>query len=410
MSSHDDELPRLAHVEDYERYGRQMILEPFGLPGQIKLQNASVLVVGAGGLGCPALQYLAAGGVGKITVIDHDVVDLSNLQRQVLHTEARVGMNKAESAAIALRQLNSRVTVTPVPHALTTSNAPQLLATHDLALDCSDNAPTRYLLSDSAATARVPLVSGAAQSLEGQITTYCLGETGPCHRCLFPRPPAPEYATSCAETGILGAVAGVIGTLQAAEAIKVLAGMAGEAEYKPTMTLYSMLAPTPFRTFKLRTRRKDCAACGTDPSISKHPIHEIDYVQFCGGPRPDWLKLGIEGAEETRVKPKELHSDLRDDTAEAKLYVLDVRPQAEFGICRLPGSIHMPLRELVSAPDPRSHLPSDIADRRVVVVCRLGNDSQIGAATLREAGIDARDLRGGLRAWSAEVDPNFPVY
>ncbi|KZV77218.1 hypothetical protein PENSPDRAFT_679416 [Peniophora sp. CONT] len=410
MSSHDDELPRLAHVDDYERYGRQMILEPFGLQGQIKLQDASVLVVGAGGLGCPALQYLAAAGVGKLTIIDHDVVDLSNLQRQVLHTEQRVGTNKAESAATALRQLNSRVTVTPIPEALTTSNAPHLLSIHDLALDCSDNAPTRYLLSDSAASTRTPLVSGAAQSLEGQITTYCFGESGPCHRCLFPRPPAPEYAKSCAETGILGAVAGVIGTLQATEAIKILSGMADNGEYKPTMMLYSMLAPTPFRTIKLRSRRKDCAACGTDPSQAKNPINEIDYVQFCGGPRPDWLKLGMEGSEEARVRPKELQSELQDGNAEERPCVLDVRPQAEFGICRLPGSIHVPLRELVSSPDARAHLPVDLTGRRIVVVCRLGNDSQIGAAALREAGLDARDLRGGLRAWSGEVDPTFPVY
>ncbi|KAI0035506.1 hypothetical protein K488DRAFT_82949 [Vararia minispora EC-137] len=402
IAADGDQPPRLAHLDDYERYGRQMIIEPFGLQGQLRLQNASVLVVGAGGLGCPALQYLAAAGVGKITIVDHDTVDLSNLQRQILHTEARIGTNKAESATIALRQLNSLITVTPYPHALTSANAPALLAAHDIALDCTDNAPTRYLLSDTAARARIPLVSGAAQQLAGHIAVLALGTDGPCYRCVFPRPPPPALQSSCAETGILGAVVGVIGALQALEAVKILSGIADAAE-QPRMLFYDALAAPPFRSVKLRPRRKDCAACG-EPGA--RAMLDKDYIRFCGGPRPDWLRLGMLADAGT---DRLCAAEVRECIGQLGACVLDVRPRAEFGICRLPSSTHAPLDAVVA--DPHAHVPVGATD--VLVVCRLGNDSQVAADAIRAARIDGvrvRDLVGGLRAWAREVDPEFPVY
>ncbi|TFK86712.1 hypothetical protein K466DRAFT_663574 [Polyporus arcularius HHB13444] len=402
-------------LEDYRRYGRQMILDGFGLGGQIKLHQASVVVVGAGGLGCPALQYLAAAGIGTIGIVDHDTVEMSNLQRQVLHTEARVGVPKALSAAEAIKQLNSRVKVKPVTDALTAANALELLAPYDLILDCTDNLPTRYLLSDTAVRLGKPLVSGAAQQFEGQLCTYNLplksdpaGSAeepgrGPCFRCLFPKPPAPEMAGSCEELGVLGAVTGVIGNLQALEAVKILTGL---YDGKPSLLMFSALGMPPFRSVKLRSRRAACPACGVEgETVGK--IEETDYVAFCGGERPDWVARGlVEGTEDSRIRAKELKMAL--DDAERRPRILDVRPRTEFGICHIPGSTNVPIKELLSNPD--AGWTAD--EETVYVVCRLGNDSQLAVDALRNAGRKGvvKDLVGGLRAWAQEVDESFPIY
>ncbi|KAI0297291.1 hypothetical protein B0F90DRAFT_1740795 [Multifurca ochricompacta] len=285
------------NVDDYKRYGRQMILDGIGLPGQLKLQRAAVVVVGAGGLGCPALQYLAAAGVGRIGIIDHDVVELSNLQRQTLHTESRLGSPKAESAAFALKEINSRLSVDAITVALVPTNARALLESYDVILDCTDNPATRYLLSDTAVLLGKPLVSGAAQKLEGQLCTYNLGPEGPCYRCLFPKSPSPEATPSCEETGILGAVTGIIGCLQALETIRIIVGL---QDGPPSLLVYSALGVPPFRSVTLRKRRTNCPACGEEGrKVGK--IEDIDYVQFCGG-RPDWESLGLHpGDPETRI-------------------------------------------------------------------------------------------------------------
>ncbi|KAF8656787.1 hypothetical protein AX16_002339 [Volvariella volvacea WC 439] len=214
-------------LPEYLRYGRQMILDGFGLQAQLKLRVSSIAVVGAGGLGCPALQYLAAAGVGTLGIFDHDRVELSNLHRQVLHDEGNIGMYKAESAAQSIKRINPNTTVNAIVAAIEPSNALSLLSPYDIILDCTDNAPTRYLLSDVAVTLGKPLVSGAAQKYEGQLCVYNLHPNGPCYRCLFPRPPARESMASCAETGVLGVVTGIIGNLQALEAIKLAAGLHG---------------------------------------------------------------------------------------------------------------------------------------------------------------------------------------
>ncbi|OJA16471.1 hypothetical protein AZE42_06879 [Rhizopogon vesiculosus] len=342
----DDDLPRLAHGDDYMRYGRQMILDGFGLQGQLQLQNSSVVVIGAGGLGCPALQYLAAAGV--------------------------------------------------------------------------DNAPTRYLLSDSAVRLKKPLVSGAAQKFDGQLCVYNLGDDGPCYRCIFPKPPAPEMAGSCEETGILGAVTGIIGNLQALETIKLITGLHGESIHlvrqivvtedqqdgKASLLLFSALSVPPFRTIKLRSRKPTCAACGIEGQ-KIGSIEETDYVAFCGGARPNWLERGLEaGRPESRIYVKELRSIIE---SEGKHTIIDVRPRTEFGICRLPRSMSVPLNILLANPAP--HLPSD-KSCQVFVVCRLGNDSQIAAdaITAMDSDLIVKDVVGGLRAWSNEIDPTFPVY
>ncbi|KAG1726266.1 uncharacterized protein EDB91DRAFT_1254408 [Suillus paluster] len=380
-----NDLPRLSQSDDYLRYGRQMILDGFGLEGQIKLQNSSVVVIGAGGLGCPALQYLAAAGVGRLGIIDHDTVELSNLQRQILHSDKTIGNPKAVSAAQAIAALNPRVKIDVHPTALDPSNALSILAPYDVILDCTDNAPTRYLLSDSAVRLKKPLVSGAAQKYDGQLCIYNLGEDGPCYRCIFPKPPAPEMTGSCEETGILGAVTGIIGNLQALEAIKLITGL---HDGKASLLLFNALSIPPFRTVKLRSRKLTCAACGIEGQ-KIGTVEETDYVAFCGGARPNWL--------ERVFASNENHA------------IIDVRPRTEFGICRLPKSTSVPLNILLA--NPALHLPSD-KSCQIFVVCRLGNDSQIAADAIRaiDSNLIVKDVVGGLRAWSNEIDPTFPVY
>ncbi|KAF8518478.1 hypothetical protein JB92DRAFT_3088024 [Gautieria morchelliformis] len=394
--------PSVLPPSDYRRYGRQMILEGFGLSGQLKLRQSAVIVVGAGGLGCPALQYLAAAGVGKIAIVDHDTVDISNLQRQILHTEARVGMSKVRSAEIAIKEINSHLTIITHDLFLTADNAHDILSSYDVILDCTDNVPTRYLLSDVSVALGKPLVSGAAMKFDGQLCTYNLKSDGPCYRCLYPRPPAIETIGTCEETGVLGVVTGTIGNLQAMECLKILTGL---HDGRPSLLIFSALSTPPFRTAKLRSRRPTCPACGEDgKKIGK--IEEIDYVAFCGGRTPDFEATGLrQGQPGHRICGRDLQQAMRDGCP----YLIDVRSPTEFGICHLPTSTNVPLPELVA--NPSSYIDSD-ATSQIFVVCRLGNDSQIAADALRSiaAGRSIQDLVGGLRGWSRDVDPNFPVY
>ncbi|KAK7454559.1 hypothetical protein VKT23_011311 [Stygiomarasmius scandens] len=390
-------------LDEYRRYGRQMILDGFGLEGQLKLKQASVVVVGAGGLGCPALQYLAASGIGRIGIVDHDVVELSNLQRQVLHNEQTIGMPKAQSAAISLKRLDSNVNLDVITEALTSDNAVAVLSSYDIILDCTDNPPTRYLLSDTAVTLGKPLVSGAAQKFEGQLAIYNFGKTGPCYRCLFPKPPAPENAGTCEETGILGVVTGVVGNLQALEAIKIITGL---HDGTPSLLLFSALGSPPFRSIKLRSRKPTCPACGEEGK-KLGEIRDIDYVQFCGGAAPDWEKSGLaEGSPKQRISVRDFKHSVDNST---KIKIMDVRSPTEFGICHLPNSTNVPLKILAS--NPHAYIPD--AETQTYIVCRLGNDSQIAADALRDLiseDIVVKDVIGGLRAWSRYIDPNFPVY
>lgn len=373
-----------------------------GFTGQLKLQNSAVVVVGVGGLGCPALQYLAAAGIGKLGVVDHDVVEMSNLQRQILHTESRVNMPKALSAEIALKELNSNITVISHATQLTSSNARKILSDYDIVLDCTDNVPTRYLLSDTAVRLNKPLVSGAAMKFDGQLCIYNLGSDGPCYRCLYPKPPALITVKTCQETGILGSVTGIIGVLQAVECIKLLLGL---HDKKPTLLIFSAISFPPFRSAKLRSKRLDCPACGhgTQSTIQ---IEETDYVAFCGGPAFDYERLGLEeGPPGHRIQGKEMKRMMEND----KTLVIDVRPSIEYGICHISPSINVPFHEFVS--NPAEHLPED-EQRKILLVCRLGNDSQIAADALRSVAPSRfiQDLVGGLRSWSQDVDSSFPIY
>ena len=367
--------------DDLQRYARHLTLPEFGLEGQRRLRDARVLLVGAGGLGSPAALYLAAAGVGTLGLVDDDVVDLSNLQRQVLHGTAALGTPKVDSAAARLRDLNPSITVEPHRLRLTAANARELVARYDLVLDGSDNFPTRYLVNDSCVLAGVPFVYGSIYRFEGQLSVFAT-EGGPCYRCLFAEPPAPELVPSCAEAGVLGVLPGVIGTLQALEAIKLLAGIGQPAIGR--LLLFDALA-LGLREIALRPDPA-CAACGDHPTVTG----PIDYQAFCGVAATAGSGGGLE------VTGAELRALL--EGAEPP-FLLDVREAWEHELVHLEGSILVPLAEL---PGRLGELPTS---GPVVVICHHGVRSMAATRLLRSAGFaGARSLRGGIDDWAVSID------
>ncbi|RKP04711.1 hypothetical protein THASP1DRAFT_20824, partial [Thamnocephalis sphaerospora] len=393
--------------EEIRRYGRQLILPSVGMQGQRRLKRARVLVVGAGGLGSPALLYLAAAGVGILGVVDHDTVDASNLHRQVIHDETRVGMSKAQSAAASVTRLNRHCVCRVYDTAVSSVNAMEIVSEYDVVLDATDNVATRYLLNDACVLSGKPLVSGSALRTDGQLTIYNYAG-GPCYRCLYPQPPPAETVTSCADGGVLGVVPGTIGCLQALYAIRILLTSVDEHSraadtnaHPPQMLLFSAMHATPFRSIRLRSRRLDCAVCGDSPSVTAL----IDYVQFCGAPATD-------GASSISLLTKHeqvtctAYADVR--TRNVQHILLDVREPTQYDICSLPGSINIPLRHLAGRLDEVVALADG---QPVYVICRLGNDSQRAVQLLRQhAYPHVCDVRGGLLAWTHEVDACFPIY
>ncbi|BEI80545.1 hypothetical protein CcaverHIS002_0110740 [Cutaneotrichosporon cavernicola] len=320
-------------LDEYARYGRQMIMPEWGLDGQLAVRKARVAVVGAGGLGCPALQYIIGAGVGEVTIIDHDTVSASNLHRQVLHTTERVGMNKTLSACIALKAINPHPTLNPVTEPLTPANALTILRDHDLVLDCTDRPYTRYLINDACVRLSLPLVSGAALGAAGQWAVYggSYDDTKrACYRCLWPKP---GPSGRCDEAGVWGPVTGMVGSGMAAEALRLLASGGGG---KGSLHILHLGGSPMVRTVGMRPRSAKT------------------FVQLLAPP---------------------------------EVVVIDTRPPHEYGICSLPHTMS-----------------------RAIFLCRRGNDSQVAAAAFRQSGREATDVRGGLVAWSHEIDPHFPLY
>lgn len=398
------------------RYSRQLVLPELGVRGQLRLASASVLVVGCGGLGCPLAQYLAAAGVGRLGLVDHDVVETSNLARQVLHDEARAGQAKARSAAAALRRLNPAVECVAYARALSEAWALELVRAYDVVADCSDNVPTRYLVNDACVLAGRPLVSASALRFEGQLTVYhCDG--GPCYRCIFPRPPPSETVTNCADGGVLGVVPGVLGCVQALEVLKIAAGLG--PSYSGSLLLFDGLGGH-FRQIRLRRRRPDCAVCGQQPTVTRLQ----DYEAFCGSSATDKCRvLKLLGPDE-RISVTD-YKRLLDSGAPHVL--LDVRPQVEVDICRLPHALHIPLNKLDGRDADSLKLLGDALQEgkrnsqegalSVYVICKLGNDSQKAVRVLQSLtavpeldSLTVQDIVGGLMAWAAKIDESFPQY
>jgi adenylyltransferase/sulfurtransferase len=368
--------PRLLSPVQVERYSRQIILPELGMPGQRKLLAARVLVVGAGGLGAPVIMYLASAGVGTIGIVDGDLVDRSNLHRQPLHREQDVGGSKVASAQRFVTALNPDVSVIAHPVVLERDNALELIGAYDLVVNGSDNFPTRYLVNDACVLLKKPLIDASILRFEGQATVFMPGKG--CYRCLFPTPPEPGTVPSCAEAGVMGALAGQMGSIQALEAIKVLLGV-GETLANRLLVVDALAGVS--RTFRWQ-RRADCALCGDHPSQTGL----IDYVAFCGSVMP---RRGVDapGAEELSLQ------DAQARLGSPGVLWVDVRPRAAFAAGTIPGAISMPIDEL------SGHLEELRRAERVVFFCEIGQKSQVAALVAVDSGISAANLRGGLLAW-----------
>lgn len=377
--------PTLTH-DEILRYSRHLLLPEVGIEGQRKLKAARVLLIGAGGLGSPAALYLAAAGVGTLGLAEFDLVDVTNLQRQILHGTSQLGRPKLDSARLRLRDLNPHVQVEPVPARLTSANALAVLQGYDVVVDGSDNFPTRYLVNDACVLLGKPLVYGSIFRFEGQVSLFDAAR-GPCYRCLYSEPPPPGLVPSCAEGGVLGVLPGVIGSLQALEAIKLVLGV-GES-LVGRLVLFDALR-LRFRELALR-KDPDCPLCGTHRTITQL----IDYEAFCG--------IGAPAAHSgPEVTAREVDQALR---AGGPLTLLDVREPHEYEIVNLPGSLHIPLRELPA------RLGEIDPHRDLVVLCHHGMRSLQAVELLQGAGFTgARSLVGGIDAFAVEVDPALARY
>jgi len=377
--------------EEILRYSRHLIMPEVGMEGQLKLKAASVLLIGAGGLGSPLALYLTAAGIGRIGLVDFDVVDFTNLQRQVIHGTGDVGRKKLDSAIETMRQINPYVTIERHEIALSSENALDIIRQYDIVADGTDNFPTRYLVNDACVLLGKPNVYGSIFRFEGQSSIFG-AEDGPCYRCLYPEPPPPGLVPSCAEGGVLGILPGVIGLIQATEVVKLILGK-GEPLIG-RLLLYDALAMR-FRELKLR-RNPACPVCGDHPTIRQL----IDYHQFCGIPEhPAPPEPGMKDGEIDAPSLK-AHMDRGEH-----FVLLDVREPHEYQICRIPGSILIPLGELpkrVNELDPAAEM---------VVHCKSGIRSAKAIDFLKQAGFrKMKNLKGGILAWSDKVDPTVPKY
>jgi adenylyltransferase/sulfurtransferase len=380
-----EDQPELSK-EEIRRYSRHLIMPEVTLEGQKRIKAGKVLLVGTGGLGSPAALYLAAAGVGTLGLVDFDVVDESNLQRQILHGTSDVGRSKVLSARESIREANPHVNVVIHETRLTSENALEILSQYDVVADGTDNFPTRYLVNDACVLLGKPNAYGSIFRFDGQASVFGLKD-GPCYRCLYPEPPPPGLVPSCAEGGVLGVLPGLIGLVQATEVLKLLMGVGDSLSGR--LLLYDALAMT-FRTLKVR-KDPDCPVCGTHPSI--HQL--MDYEEFCGA-LPEGLDF------ENALTARELHQKL---AAGEKLLLLDVREPHEAQISKLPDSRMIPLKEL---PARASELDSA---EDIVVYCHHGMRSASAAQFLREAGFrKVRNLSGGVDAWAEHVDPDMARY
>ncbi|HEV8381804.1 MAG TPA: molybdopterin-synthase adenylyltransferase MoeB [Gemmatimonadales bacterium] len=380
-------MTTLSH-EELLRYSRHLTLPDVGLEGQSKLKGARVLLVGAGGLGSPAALYLAAAGVGTLGLVDFDLVDRSNLQRQILHGTSGIGMPKTDSARARLRDVNPHVAVQTFAERLTSANTMRVFRGFDVIVDGSDNFPTRYLVNDACVLLGKPNVYGAVFRFDGQVSVFS-AKDGPCYRCIYAEPPPPDLVPSCAEGGVLGVLPGIIGSLQALEAIKLILGFG--------TPLIGRLVLFDGRRMQFRElaleKDPDCPVCGRHPSVTSL----IDYEAFCG--IGDGRRGTGEGAE---ISARDLH---RERGRKPNLFLLDVREPREAEIASIEGARLIPLREL---PSRLAEIPSHA---EIVTHCHHGQRSLKAREILVGAGFaNVRSLAGGIDAWAREVDPDVPRY
>ena len=376
----------MLSTEETSRYARHLTLPEVGSEGQAKLKAASVLIVGTGGLGSPVSLYLAAAGVGRIGIVDFDRVEYSNLQRQIIHGTEDVGRSKVDSAAEAIADINPLIKIEKHDQAFTSENAMRIASDYDMVIDGTDNFATRYLVNDVCVLLGKPNCYGSIFRFEGQASVFGL-DGGPCYRCLYPKPPEPGLIPNCAEGGVLGVLPGIVGTIQATEAIKIILGI---GDHLSGRLLLLDALEMKFRQLKVN-RDTDCPVCGDRPTITS----PIDYEQFCGVPKAS------DSQSPWDIEPSELK---RRMDATDQLTLLDVREPHEFEICNLGGTL-IPLGEL---PDRHGELERSAS---IIVHCKMGGRSAKAVQLLRDAGFtDVSNLKGGITAWSKQIDPSIPTY
>lgn len=374
--------------DELVRYSRHILLPQVGEEGQRALKRARVLLVGAGGLGSPAALYLAAAGVGTIGLVDFDTVDLSNLQRQILHGSSGIGGSKLESARARLSDINPEVHLEPYATRLSSENALEIARGYDLIIDGTDNFPTRYLINDTSVLLGIPNVHGSVFRFEGQASVFGAPD-GPCYRCLFREPPPPHLVPSCAEGGVLGVIPGLVGTIQATEAVKLILGI-GETLVGRLLLIDAMTMT--FRTIALR-KDPECPACGT-----REITELIDYEEFCSGPaQPESTARAVSEIEPTQLAQRIASGE--------KLEIIDVREPYEWQIGHIPGARLVPLGTIAE------EIPRLDKKRTIILYCKVGARSLHAAQQLARAGAsDVRNLAGGIVRWIDEVDPDMTRY
>jgi adenylyltransferase/sulfurtransferase len=385
--------PATLSKDEILRYSRHLIMPEVGMEGQLKLKSAKVALIGTGGLGAPLGMYLAAAGVGRIGLVDFDVVDFTNLQRQVIHGTKDVGKKKLDSAAETMLDINPYVEIDRHETALTSENALDILKDYDIVVDGTDNFPTRYLVNDACVLLGKPNVYGSIFRFEGQATIFAY-PGGPCYRCLYPEPPPPGLVPSCAEGGVLGILPGTIGLIQATETVKLILGI-GEPLIG-RLVLYDALAMR-FRELKLR-RNPECPVCGDHPAITKL----IDYQEFCGVPNQRHEEAPMQASNDGDIDPVEVKAKIdRGD----RFVLIDVREPHEYQICNIPQAKLIPLGDL-----PKRVNELNSADE-IIAHCKSGMRSAKAVDFLKQAGFKkVRNMKGGILAWSDKVDPSVPKY
>jgi adenylyltransferase/sulfurtransferase len=381
-------------VDEVRRYSRHLIIPDVGMTGQKRLKNAKVLVVGAGGLGSPALLYLAAAGVGTLGIIDFDVVDESNLQRQIIHGQSDIGKPKAVSAKESIEEANPFVKVVLHEERLDSTNVMEIFEPYDLIVDGTDNFATRYLVNDAAVLLKKPYVWGSIYRFDGQASVFW-AEHGPCYRCLYPEPPPPGMVPSCAEGGVLGVLCASIGSIQVNEAIKLITGIGDPLVGR--LMVYDALEMN-YRSVKVR-KDPECPVCGKNPEITLE-TGLIDYEAFCGTISEE----AADAARDSTISVKDLKAMM---DAKKDFYLVDVREPNEFEIVSIPGATLIPKDRILNG-DALSELPQD---RPVVLHCKTGARSAEALAVLKGAGFsDAVHVGGGVIAWANQIDPSLPTY
>ena len=382
-------------VDEVRRYSRHLIIPDVGMSGQKRLKNANVLCVGAGGLGSPALMYLAAAGVGTLGIAEFDTVDESNLQRQIIHGQKDIGRSKAESARDSVLEINPYVTVQLHEVRLDSTNVMEIFADYDLIVDGTDNFATRYLVNDACVLLKKPYVWGSIYRFDGQASVFW-AEHGPCYRCLYPEPPPPGMVPSCAEGGVLGVLCASIGSIQVTEAIKLLAGIGDPLVGR--LMVYDALEMS-YRQVKIH-KDPHCAVCGVNPTVTEL----IDYEAFCGS----ISTLAAEAARDSTISVRDLKSMLdARDRGEDDFVLIDVREPVEFEIVAIPGAILIPKGDFLDG-SALSELPTD---KRIVLHCKVGGRSAEALAVVKGAGFsDAVHVGGGVLAWVNQIEPDKPSY